>query len=849
MIDRGLLLECHSGDLQVLVSSKRLPWAIESSASIISRGPLCLPASQVSLSPLFKANKIAPHFVFQIHPSRCFLFSSAGRNLLVLFLLRLASREYEAAVSLLRSGSLIQHARSTQNSGEEVDDLIWDAIDRLTVQRDSMHPDGVGCRLKMLIAMTAFGKASIQRDETNSLSKLASELRNSVLKSAGINQKTTVGRLERLPQWNGIAIYETYVSQVDVMAECCRLTKREEIIVLDCLHKARVSVSNVVAFRRHLSLLSGGEQKTVQYFSKGFLPPLCPFDQISPETGSNLSLTSKLWDSIQSVQGFILSYRRPPTQLMGTQAIEFVIKLLNSRGASWAELLPGAKSSVSLNSELSLSRDWLLLYDLLTEGVGVSVQSEESSYYWGCLLCRYLARTDLNVQTKLAGVLKYLSVNKGFATGVAPKYNPSETVDGKEASDRTRRMNAVTSRLGVTLRSDTSFKLLFDKIDSDFSQLPPVQVNQQPPHPESHQNKKVVLNESDVLRGARWAVDILNDLDKSVSGRIRRCLTLDPSKEETARDFVQPLARYDVCKIRMKENDQTSNTSIIWNKMSHNDLLDHYREDVESYQQEQAKDSGEMKLLFLTEPIRSIIESPVKTIKVLKYIEGLRGLLAARFLSDGKAVDVLTRALLNRTCQSGMDLTRVQRSCGLMLSLSLEHLTELLLARDGSATLMRILEFEKVTDADSILDDLARLIFLIGRRCHLAQTLGTLSDIMTLLQESGTSSNENKVRLAARISFFVDTLIIALQHQVGFVHKCGSDPQCSCVEEPGVERLCYDAHMFVFEFANGLRLRPNQVSLINTICNSIDKNEPLCIQLMMGQGKTTVRETSSKSVF
>lgn len=426
-------------------------------------------------------------------------------------------------------------------------------------------------------------------------------------------------------------------------------------------------------------------------------------------------------------------------------------------------------------------------------------------------------------------------MNRGFATGVAPKFDPNEVIDGKEV-EKQNRMSAVTSRLGVTLRSDASFRLLFERIETDFSQLPPIQRAQQPPHPDFNCMTKIHLDENDVLANGKWAVDIVHHLNEAVTGRTRRYLTLT-EPEDNAKDLIQPLGRYDVC--RPFKKDLVTDLRVEWLQAGKDDLLTHYREDWEWLEQESAKRTDELRLLFLSEPVVQVISSAAKATRVLRYIEGLRGLLASRFLSDGKAVDQLTRDLLRRTNESGSNLTRLRRACGLGLSLSLEHLTEVFLSPDGSVTLSKFLECSDAAIADTVLDDLARLIFLIGRRCHLAQTLGNLSDIMTLLLESLSTQGDRR-KLAARISFFVDALITALQHHSHFVHVAGSDPKCECRAQSGVQKLCYDTHMLVFEFANGIRLRPNQVQLVDTICTSIARDKPLCIQLMMGQGKTTV---------
>src|SRR5699024_1417175 len=84
-----------------------------------------------------------------------------------------------------------------------------------------------------------------------------------------------------------------------------------------------------------------------------------------------------------------------------------------------------------------------------------------------------------------------------------------------------------------------------------------------------------------------------------------------------------------------------------------------------------------------------------------------------------------------------------------------------------------------------------------------------------------------------------------LNHAALYIHKVGSVPGCTCENCPrstdsSVEQLCFDPIILIFEFANLIRLRENQLELMSRMISSIESSTPLWIQLMMGQGKTTV---------
>lgn len=211
------------------------------------------------------------------------------------------------------------------------------------------------------------------------------------------------------------------------------------------------------------------------------------------------------------------------------------------------------------------------------------------------------------------------------------------------------------------------------------------------------------------------------------------------------------------------------------------------------------------------------------------------------------------RHLLSVAYENGNPLLCALRHCQLASGLSLEDFTELLASVDGAEFLCHFLgnprNDKNLEMANGVLEAVARLLLLIGRRCQLAQTLISMTEIIDQVQwDDHPVSDEHNKQMAARIQFYVDELISSLEHRNVYIHRRGEQKDCVCSSvDKGVlgllsdeNTICYDVQMLIFEFSNNIKLRANQVKLVEKIVDSVHRDEPLCVQLMMGQGKTTV---------
>eukprot|EP01054_Gregarina_sp_Poly1_P001915 Gregarina_sp_Poly_1__1914@NODE_14_length_23033_cov_86_212880_g12_i0_p1_GENE_NODE_14_length_23033_cov_86_212880_g12_i0NODE_14_length_23033_cov_86_212880_g12_i0_p1_ORF_typecomplete_len4528_score709_71DUF3638/PF12340_8/3e40DUF3638/PF12340_8/0_00021DUF3645/PF12359_8/4_9e12Nop14/PF04147_12/0_42Cwf_Cwc_15/PF04889_12/20_NODE_14_length_23033_cov_86_212880_g12_i089614479 len=866
----GVLLECPSGEFQLLVSGRFLPWLpqplqpLRTAVSPVPCLPATVPLGHSEAWDLFGVGSISPHFVYQIHSSRCFLYSGDGRSLLVLFLLRLAANEFEAASRLLRSGSLLQYCRQSISRGVAPTDFVWLALSKLSHTADGGHPDGIGCRLKALVAFGAMGNV-FDLEDRNMFTKMAADLRRSVLPAVEGDCVST-GSATQVLGWDSSQLYESYIQVHHYCAEVCRLSLKDEATILHYFLAQRTTISSLAETRLKVvrKALKGIHSVRLELFPKPLPPPRCVFDSVSQTAALSQAEGGKagvrLWDNVQKIQGFVLTYRRPSAPLFGVAAVEYVCRLLLSKSSSsWADfaLAASARTPVTYSDiSLSLSRDWLLLYDLLTEGLSLSVTAGEDSFVWGSLLCRFVSAADLKVPSRMAGCLKFLATNKSFAISIAPKYEPGEPGAAPDAKDAMSRVTTVTSRFGVTLRSEGPFKTLMEKLDEvlvSLPQTPPQIARSSEPPPEISDFRSVELKGDDVRRALGCSLEGIG------FGGSRRCMkrrqlgttrNTDAGDTETSLQWIQPLAWANVCRMVPSCNKSADfpEFELSFNSNSEDRAfpLQHLTQDVRVWAKKIREQTEVPKLVFLMEETAAVIMSPAKTQQLAGYLDQLRALLASRFLNDGKDVDLQTRDLMASTtetagAQEDIVPRRVLRACGLEQSLTIENIIELLLMEDGSDWLAAHMG-QNLPEAEAILEKLTRLMFLVNRRSQTAYCLACLSNICTLVKAAGDCVPEQQASLAARIDFHIDELVSSLRSCCWYVHEAGRSG-CACAtlarSDGAKDFICYDPQYLVFEFANGIRLRKNQVELVDRISNTV-ASTPLCVQLMMGQGKTTV---------
>eukprot|EP01053_Blabericola_migrator_P011121 Blabericola_migrator_1__11120@NODE_64_length_15686_cov_41_644215_g57_i0_p1_GENE_NODE_64_length_15686_cov_41_644215_g57_i0NODE_64_length_15686_cov_41_644215_g57_i0_p1_ORF_typecomplete_len4495_score928_11DUF3638/PF12340_8/1_1e37DUF3638/PF12340_8/8e05DUF3645/PF12359_8/3_3e03DUF3645/PF12359_8/4_2e12Nop14/PF04147_12/0_00073SDA1/PF05285_12/2_4e03SDA1/PF05285_12/0_046AAA_11/PF13086_6/2_8AAA_11/PF13086_6/4_6e02MDM1/PF15501_6/8_1YL1/PF05764_13/18_NODE_64_length_15686_cov_41_644215_g57_i014513629 len=828
----GVLLECSSGEFQVLVSGRSLPWALQGAPRAVPRPPPSVPLSYTEAWSVFNVTDagISPHFVFKIHASRCFLYSSDGRGLLVLFLLRLATGEYEAAVRVLKSGSLVQYARHALTGQTAADDYLWRCIGKMSSGADQGHPDGIGCRLKALLAFGALGRSGEIADERNVLTKVASELRKSVLGDSDS------GGVVDLLGWAPGRLYERYLRVLPYCAAVCRLSLKEESIILHYLRTTGYNISPLADVRLRLVKAALGQINEnplkVELLNAPMSPPHCAFDNVTPDAAQG---AMRLWDSVQKVQGFVLTYRRPSTPVTSVTAVEYIVRLLLAKSSSaWSDLTLNRSQTAAISDiSLSLSRDWLMLYDLLTNSLPLSVVPNEEPYQYGTLLSRFVSSADLKVPSRMAGCLRYLSNNKSFAISIAPKYDPNAVPPPDAAMSR---VTNVTSRLGVTLRSEGPFKTLMEQLDEVLVSLPP-----QTMKPRADPPKDMAELRSIEIRRVELPALLqsgMAGMDQNTKPIKRRQL-----KTPDVDEWIQPLKKIDVCTVVDQEIKTRHTFELTTGRQRQTAApLEHLSHDILRWN-EQGQNKETLKLVFQTEETFTTLKHAAKRVELAQYLEQLRALLAAKFLSDGKEVEALTRGLMHSVTdasgyQESVVPRRILRQCGLEQTLVVENIIELLLVAEATEWLAS--HFGETRDeAEALLQEAARLMFVVNCRSQAAYCLASLSNICALVKasdEGDALGDEELKHLAARIDFHVDELATCLKSKRWYVHASGQGGyQCPCDDLP--DHICYDPQYLVFEFANGIRLRRNQVELVDRISLA---TQPLCVQLMMGQGKTTV---------
>ena len=310
------------------------------------------------------------HYLYPIHSSRSFLFTPTLASALYLILLRLISGNFDLAFRLADFC-----VADTQLSPDE-EQLVQQLFE---IQRDDVRTDAVACRLKLILVTSGTPMSSILN-------------------------------------WNPATELAKYLNRLEHVSGNCRLTKEEEILLLELQasdesgesflpDSADLSLDTPVLVNRinylhKLDAATEDQPFTVQVLSPQQQAPYA-FDAVVDKSALDLN------DGMLKKMA-VLSYSRPKDEDL--QNIPALLKL-----DKWTR--PGRMRLRGGKDELG----FLFLYELMTEQVPLRVLSSDSPYNWGALLLRLLPRKDTEHADALCSMLRILAANRHLAP-VVPKF-------------------------------------------------------------------------------------------------------------------------------------------------------------------------------------------------------------------------------------------------------------------------------------------------------------------------------------------------------------------------------------------------------------------------------------------
>eukprot|EP00439_Symbiodinium_sp_Y106_P021975 s2940_g2.t1 len=193
---------------------------------------------------------------------------------------------------------------------------------------------------------------------------------------------------------------------------------------------------------------------------------------------------------------------------------------------------------------------------------------------------------------------------------------------------------------------------------------------------------------------------------------------------------------------------------------------------------------------------------------------------------------------------------RLARLVGAAPTLSFQDILQVLLVRGGTELLLPhlcpMLTGEDIRDlaAAAVLALLLSSRALLCRRALAA--LGTLKALV----ERAKKMDSSRVSGNARRQSWWRRLSGRFRHEEDDVEEDARGPElCDAagevaaalgVEAHSVEGMTYDPRLVLFEFVAGLVLRKKQVELVRAMQAAVEEGRPLVHQMLMGQGKTTV---------
>ena len=802
------------------------------------------------------------HYLYPVHMSRRFLFTPTLAHGMYLMLLRWIDGQY---------GEVFQLADFcvTDTSLKSDEEQIFQQI--MTIAGSDPSGDAVACRVKLILIFSGTPMSNLRKEHVSTATSSAAAR-----------------------AWSPTVQLEAYVSRLAHVSGRCRLSRNEEMLVLEmCRAECKrlkqempTSLTNRLTF---LSILedaasSDGGGRASESFGVAAMVPDSP---TFPDYDSVVD------DSCYTVEDGILkkfttlSYdKRKPDTMQGTPGLRSLHTWL-SRPRDTIMRLRGGKDSLG----------FLFLYELMTNRAKLKILPNDDPYNWGCVLLRMMPPIDWADKWRQRNGRKVADVtnSKGGGGGGDVLLSILRCMANNSHIVKDDNFPLFEDKRGfkftTMFRSSNVLQTLLKALKETFSKKkslirwPALQAVGQG---QSRGGSRDAFNHyvPPIMIRYRSAMELFKVDRTLVAPRVPNYLcskrVLRPIEFEgcrvTERDLLdfanRPLehvvdgveiGHYVVEKSRSDEGLPALSTDLPFDvdlskhpnaRSSVADTILHrLTEDVSNYAVSQ-NNCTEVRLaggFSSLEECANIVQNPTSSVaeETLTFLDDLRKTLSTAHKRDSDFMKRATRSLMRLA--NHVDPNPPGRSAPLEQRRAHRHRLSVLMARDhGQVPELWFSLLVGTLLSDRGFDELQKLNpFLSDRQLRAVQDLlvGLMLTVVRLGQVSrcvtATSELYDMVSSLSAVSATSTTEGEAVTAQDVFMLSKSVAAQLTTrrfyVRKDDAGNLAYDPRLLVFEFMQDIVLRKAQVELIFQFRDQcIDGGESRCHQMLMGAGKTTV---------
>ena len=738
------------------------------------------------------------HYLYPIHSSRSFLFTPTLASALYLILLRLISGNFDLAFRLADFC-----VADTQLSPDE-DQLVEQLFE---IQRDDVRTDAIACRLKLILVTSGTPMSDILN-------------------------------------WNPATELAKYLNRLEHVSGNCRLTKEEEILLLE-LQASDESGESFLPDSADLSLDTPVLVNRINYLHKldaaaedqpFTVQVLAPQQQAVYAFDAVLDTSALDLNDGMLKKMAVLSYSRPKDEEL--QNIPALLKLDKWTRAGRMRLR-GGKDDLG----------FLFLYELMTEQVPLRVLSTDSPYNWGALLLRLLPRKDTAHTDALCSMLRILAANRHLAP-VVPKFEDvrrfkiSTIFRGQNVLQRLlQEFSAYASkhkkkihfppRKGFRLYEPPMFvqcappaRLLGSGPDADrmlvAARIPDYACAERELHAVKLERLAVSMDELEAL--ATCPISFQEEyVTRNQANALSTSLPFTVSVEDhpNARSYV---AKQMYARLREDVRHHANADETMWSV----GLKGFSSAELGNLQDAGWRSQCERRIQDLQGRLRQLLERDeaftfAGTAAVLRLANQINPKPPPAGASSAVQEEYRKRIAV-----------LFARSHGQESTIWFALLIGTMLSSKGFKELVRINPFLTEEHIRTLEDAVAALMLRINRAGQISRCMAACTAMLELLSQAGEEKQDgNGLGLEQEMALMARELAAQLSAKRSFI-TIERDMQGKTM------RLRYDPRLLVFEFMQNIVLRKSQVELIEQFKVAIAQGSSRCHQMLMGAGKTTV---------